>query len=368
MPGADGARRRLRIAQVAPPFVRVPPARYGGTERVISALTEELVRRGHRVTLFAAGTSRTAASLRPSSPTPLWEVGSHQRRAYEVGQIEDVVELAEEFDVIHWHTECLQWLVTAGLGTPSVTTIHGHLQGEPIRKVLARHSRQPLISISDAQRRPVADLDLNWVETVHHGLELRQTYRLGTGAGGYLVFVGRSSPEKGLATAIRVAIRCGLPIKIAARIEPNDLPYHKAEVVPLLDHRLVEWIGEANDDQKAKLLEDALALLMPIDWEEPFGLAVVEALAAGTPVITRPLGSLPEIMRDGEHGLFAWDEDEFAKACRSVHTIDRAVCRAWALARFSAGRMADDYETVYARHLGESTANPIRAETTLDQK
>ena len=350
------AGRKLRIAQVAPLFVRVPPERYGGTERVVSALTEELVRRGHEVTLFAAGTSATAARLWSGSPLPLWDLDAHQRIAYEIAQVEDVVSSSGRFDLIHWHTEYLHWLVNEEMRTPSVTTLHGRLDGASLRQLFARHSSHPVISISNAQRRPLSGLELNWVATVYNGLDLARTYRLGSGDGGHLVFVGRSTPEKDLATAIRVAIRCGMPLKIAARIAPADLDYHRSHVVPLLGHPLVHWLGEASEEQKVALLEHAIALLMPINWEEPFGLSFIEALAAGTPVITRPMGALPEVMRHGEHGFFCDDEDDMVDACRRIDLIDRGACRSWALHRFSHVQMADGYESAYQRIVGAESS------------
>jgi glycosyltransferase involved in cell wall biosynthesis len=341
----------LRIAQVAPLFVRVPPVRYGGTERVISALTEELVRRGHEVTLFAAGTSKTEAWLLPSSAKPLWDVDSDRAIAYQISQADQVLKRCDSFDVVHWHSGFLHWLIPSRLRAPSLTTLHCRLDGEPIGRLFMDHPREPVVSISNAQRRPVASLGARWIATVHNGLDLEATYQLGTGDGGYLAFVGRSSPEKGLATAIRVAIRCRIPIKIAARVEQADSAYYRREVVPLLDHPLVDWLGEATEPEKATLLAGARALLMPVDWDEPFGLAFVEALAAGTPVVTRPLGALPEIMRDGEHALFALSEDELVEACNRIGQIDRAECRRWALTRFTTKRMTDDYEVAYERIL-----------------
>lgn len=342
-------RRRLRIAQVAPLYVRVPPVRYGGTERVVFELTSELVRRGHEVTLFAASTSFAAARLYPAAPRPLWEIEPHERMPYEVIEVEAVARNADSFDIVHWHLDYMHWLVSPEMVTPSVTTLHGRIDGPGARAILEAHAFEPLVSISDAQRRPVADLSLNWVATVHHGLDLENTYRLGAGDGGYLAFVGRSSADKGLAIAIKVAVRAGIPIKIGARIGAAGAAYHAAEVEPLLDHPLVEWLGEITDDEKAEVLEHAIALLMPLDWDEPFGLSFIEALAAGTPIITRPRGSLPELMRPGVHGFFANTEDEMVAACRRVDAIDRAACRRWALQRFSSARMAQDYETVYRR-------------------
>jgi glycosyltransferase involved in cell wall biosynthesis len=349
MPNLDGKNRRLRIAMVAPLHVRVPPARYGGTERVVSELTNELVGRGHDVTLFASGTSATTARLRSLAPRPLWELESFQHRPYEVAQVEEVARSADSFDVIHWHLDFVHLLVLARIRTPSVTTLHGRLDSPAIRMLFATHPNLPVISISDAQRRPLADLAPNWVATVHHGLDVQGSYRLGAGDGGYLAFVGRSSADKGLATAIRVAIRCGMPIRIGARVGASGVHYHNSHVIPLLRHPLVEWLGEVTDEEKAKLLERATALLMPIDWEEPFGLSFIESLAAGTPIITRPKGALPELMRDGVHGFFADTEDAMVAACSRISTVDRAECRRWALERFSSARMADDYEAAYRR-------------------
>jgi glycosyltransferase involved in cell wall biosynthesis len=345
----DGRRPRLRIAQVAPPHVRVPPTRYGGTERVVAELTTELVRRGHDVTLFATATSFTAARLCSVAPRPLWEMGAYARFPYELAQVEEVARNAASFDIIHWHLDFLHWLVADRIATPSLTTLHGRLDTDSVRLMFANHPEQPVISISDAQMRPVSDLALNWVGTIHHGLDLAGRFRLGAGDGGYLAFVGRSAAEKGLATAIRVAIRAEVPIKVAARIGPSGDSYHDNEVAPLLDHPLVEWLGEITDVEKAPLLEGAMAMIMPIEWEEPFGLSFVESLAAGTPIITRAKGALPEIMRDGVHGFFADTEDEMVEAVGRIASIDRAACRRWALERFSTRRMVDDYEGAYLR-------------------
>lgn len=360
MVSTSPAARRLRIALVAPLHVRVPPLRYGGTERVIFDLTEELVRRGHDVTLFAAGTSQTSARLRSGCPRPLWELDPRDRIPYEISQVEDVLSNWTRFDVVHWHLEYLQWLVAATVPVPSVTTLHGRLEGGSLRRLVARHRDEALVSISDAQRLPLADLGANWVGTVHNGLDLAGMYSLGPGDGGYVAFVGRSSPDKGLATAIRVAVRAGMRIKIAARVGPDDVTYHSTEIAPLLEHPLVDWLGEVTDIQKARLLAHAQALLMPIDWDEPFGLAFIEALAAGTPVITRARGALPELMRHGRHGFFADSDDDLVEACRRAVSIDRAECREWALSRFGAARMADGYENVY-REIIEAAAARLAA-------
>lgn len=336
---------------MAPPHVRVPPDRYGGTERIVAELTAELVRRGHDVTLFAAATSFTAARLCSVAPRPLWELEAYESFPYEIAQVEAVARSAASFDIIHWHVDFLHWLVVDRIRTPSVTTMHGRLDTDSVRLMFAAHPDHPVISISDAQMRPVSDLALNWIATVHHGLDLAGAYRLGSGDGGYLAFVGRSSADKGLATAIRIAIRTGIPIKIGARIGPQGRAYHKKEVEPLLGHPLVEWLGEVTDAEKAPLLEGARALIMPIDWEEPFGLSFVESLAAGTPIITRPRGALPELMRDNVHGFFTETEDDMVRAIARIDTIDRAECRRWALDHFSTQRMTDAYEKAYWRVL-----------------
>jgi glycosyltransferase involved in cell wall biosynthesis len=259
---------------------------------------------------------------------------------------------------VHWHLEYLHLLAGSRREGRSLTTLHGSLASASSQAVLALHRDEPLVSISDAQRRPTAGLGLNWVATIHHGLDLTGLYQMGHGSGGYLAFVGRSSADKGLATALRVAIRAGMPIKVAARVGQPDGHYHQTEVVPLLEHPLVEWLGEVGDAEKAALLRNAVALLMPIDWDEPFGLSFIEAMASGTPLITRRRGSLPELMRHGEHGLFAETEDELVDACRRIGGIDRHACRAWALANFLTDRMVDDYERLYQKIVAPATVLP----------
>jgi glycosyltransferase involved in cell wall biosynthesis len=352
----------LRIAEVAPLFTAVPPPRYGGTERVVHALTEELVRRGHRVTLFAAGGSRTAAELHECCPRPLWEMPRDDPLAYRALQVEELVRRSGEFDVVHSHVEYLPWLAGERLRAPIVTTLHGRLDLSGLRAIFEAARGWPLVSISDAQRRPVEDLSLNWVATVHHGLDLASTYSLGSGDGGYLVFLGRIAPDKDPVTAIRVAIRSGLPLKIAARVDPSDAEFFQRFVKPWLDHPLVEWIGQQDDRSKDELLGGARALLLPVDWDEPFGLTFIEALATGTPVISRPRGSLPEIVRHGEHGFLVHAEDEMVRACRMAGELDRAACRRWALERFSVKRMADGYERVFREVAGAEEREPQPSE------
>ena len=345
----------MRIAQVAPLFVRIPPDRYGGTERVVHALGEELSSRGHDLVLFGAGTSQWPGEIVPVCPRPLWEMNTTDPLAYRVLQVEEVVLRSGEFDVIHSHVDYLPWLAGDRLRAPMVNTLHGRLDLPELRPLFELHPEQPLVSISNAQRRPVADLGLNWVATVYHGFRLHELYHLGQGDGGYLVFLGRISPEKGPATAIKVAIKAETPIKVAARVDPVNFEYFQQEVEPLLSHPLVEWVGQQDDRGKAELLAGAKALLAPIDWDEPFGIVIIEALAAGTPVISRPRGSLPELMRDKEHGFLVQTEEEMVEACRRIGEIDRRRCREQVLENFTVERMANGYEHVYdvvAKHSG----------------
>jgi glycosyltransferase involved in cell wall biosynthesis len=241
------------------------------------------------------------------------------------------------------------------MAAPIVTTLHGRLDLPELRALLRMFRRQPLVSISAGQRRPVLDLPLNWVGTVHHGFPLGQTYALGPGDGGYLVFLGRVSPEKGPAAAIRVAIRAGLPLKLAARIDPSDQRYFDQEIKPYLGHPLIQWVGEQDDRAKNELLGRALALLAPIEWDEPFGIVIIEALAAGTPVISRARGSLPELVRHGEHGFLVDSEDDMVDAIRRAASLDRRRCREWAVTRFSVERMVDGYEHVYQAVLSQAS-------------
>jgi glycosyltransferase involved in cell wall biosynthesis len=233
-----------------------------------------------------------------------------------------------------------------------ITTLHGRLDLPEWQPLLGHYPDRPLVSISDAQRNPVSELPLNWVGTVYHGLDLAESYQLGDGAGGYLVFLGRIAPEKDPVAAIRIAVKAGIPLKIAARIDPKDQDYFESEVKPLLNHPRVEWVGQKSDVGKNELLGGAIALLLPVAWDEPFGLTFIEALACGTPVISRPRGSLPELIRNGRHGFLSNDEDELVEACRHVTELDRRACRHWAIENFSTERMVKDYERLAARVAG----------------
>lgn len=338
----------MRIAQVAPLAESVPPHLYGGTERVVSWLTEELVRRGHQVTLFASGDSRTSARLvSPCARALRLDPARPESLAYTVIQLAQLAERAADFDIVHCHVDYLAFLFGRLLVTPVVHTLHGRLDLRDLERVLAAFPDVPLVSISDSQREPVRHLDLRWVATVHHGLPLDRLPAAGGGRGGYLVFLGRMSAEKRPDLAIAVARRLGLRLKIAAKVDVPDRDYFEREVRPLLRHPLVEFVGEVSDDEKWALLGDARCLLFPIDWPEPFGLAMIEALACGTPVVARPAGSVAEVVRDGENGYIADTVEELAAAVKRIDVIDRARCRRHVEERFSVRTMTDQYEAVY---------------------
>jgi glycosyltransferase involved in cell wall biosynthesis len=335
----------MRIAQVAPLMESCPPALYGGTERVVSYLTEELVRQGHDVTLFASGDSRTAARLvspcpralrlDPSRPDPV---------AWHLMMLEQVAARAHAFDVIHFHIDFLHFPLFSRLRHKIVTTQHGRLDLPHMKRLFRLYPGMPVVSISQAQRTPLPDAA--WAATIHHGLP-QDLYSLGRGEGGYLLFVGRTSPEKGLEDAIAVARRAGVPLRIAAKVDRVDQEYFEARIRPLLDDPLIEFLGEVDDAGKNRLLGEALGLLFPIDWPEPFGLVMIEAMATGTPVIAYPRGSVPEILEHGRSGLIVEGIEQAAAAVRLLPQLDRSRVRACFEARFTARRMAQDYVTLY---------------------
>jgi len=339
----------MRIAQVAPLYERVPPRLYGGTERVVAYLTDELVRRGHDVTLFASGDSGTRARLVAAVPEALRlsPAGADPLPPHVV-QLSQVFERAGEFDVIHCHVDTLALPFSRLVATPVVHTLHGRLDLPSLPPLFAHFRDVPLVSISDAQRRPLAHLGLAWAATVHHGLPLAQ-YPFSPQGGDYLAFLGRVSPEKGLDVAIALAREVGIPLRIAAKVDSLDRPYFEREIVPLLRGPLVEFLGEIGDGEKPAFLGGARALLFPVDWPEPFGLVMIEALACGTPVIARPRGSVPEVIEDGVTGFVADTLDDLVDAAKRIDTIDRAGCRRRFEERFSVARMADGYEAVYRR-------------------
>jgi glycosyltransferase involved in cell wall biosynthesis len=335
----------LRIAIVSPLHESVPPKFYGGTERVVSYLTEELVRLGHDVTLFATGDSVTRAKLHAMAPQGL-RLDPHCRDpiAQHVAMVHDVVELADEFDVVHFHIDHVHYPAVRLARLPSLTTLHGRLDIPDLVPLFRRYADMRLVSISEAQRKPLPWA--SWIGTVHHGLP-RDLLAPGDGRGGYLAFLGRISPEKGPDRAIRIARRAGMRLRIAAKVEKLDQPYFEAVVKPLLSGPDVEFVGEIGERDKARFLGEAAALLFPIDWPEPFGLVMIEAMACGTPVIAFPRGSVPEVVQPGVTGWVVEGEDAAVAALESLAGFDRAACRRAFDQRFTAERMARDYLDLY---------------------
>ena len=336
----------MRIAQISPLCESVPPQLYGGTERVVSYLTEELVQQGHDVTLFASADSRTSARLRAICPQALRL--HHQERssglAWHVLQAEIVAQEADQFDVIHNHNDFLLFPQIRDRSIPAISTMHGRLDIPDLLPLFREFAETRLVSISDAQRAPMAWA--NWVGTVYHGLP-EDLYAPGDGKGGYLAFLGRVSPEKGLARAIKIAKMTDMPLRVAAKIDDHDQKYFERTLRPLLRDQQIKFLGEIGEDEKGKFLGDAAAILFPVEWPEPFGLVMIEALACGTPVIAFPCGSVPEIISDGETGFVVKDVKAAAEAVRRIPRISRNRCREVFETRFSARRMGEDYVRVY---------------------
>jgi glycosyltransferase involved in cell wall biosynthesis len=339
--------RKLRIAQVAPLYESVPPARYGGTERVVSYLTEELVSRGHDVTLFASGDSRTQARLVAGSPRALrLDSSCRDPLARHVLLLERVFEQAGRFDLIHFHVDYLHFPLSRRMKTPHVTTLHGRLDLPDLGPLYREFTDMPLVSISNAQRAPLPDA--GWIGTVPHGLP-EKSLRFGEGRGGYLAFLGRVSREKRLDRAIEIARRSGRRLLVAAKVDPSDVEYHEREIAPLLADPHVTFLGEIGEDEKGAFLGGAAALLFPIDWPEPFGLVMIEALACGTPVIAYRGGSVEEIVENEKTGFVVSNLAEALAAVRRLDAIDRRRCRDAFERRFTAARMARDYERLYEK-------------------
>jgi glycosyltransferase involved in cell wall biosynthesis len=337
----------MRIAQVAPLTEAVPPKLYGGTERVVHWLTEELVAQGHDVTLFASGDSQTTGKLDAGWPKALRLDGSvRDPNALHMEMLERVRQKAdnEEFDVLHFHLDYYPFSLFSRQPTPFLTTLHGRLDLPEHQPTFTTFSKIPVISISNAQRRPVPQA--NFVKTIYHGLpENLLTPRPVTPS--YLAVLGRIAPEKGVDRAIKIAIRAGMPLKIAAKIDRADEEYYEQVVKPLMDHPLVEYIGEIGDHEKPEFLSGAHGLLLPIDWPEPFGLVMIESMACGTPVIAYNRGSVPEIIDEGLTGFIVEDELSAVNAVGRLPGMDRKAIRAQFETRFTARRMALDYVEAY---------------------
>ena len=337
----------MRIAQIAPLTEAVPPKLYGGTERVVHWLTEELVALGHEVTLFASGDSCTSATLDAVWPRALRLDGSvRDPNALHMLMLERVRQKCddEEFDCLHFHLDYYPFSLFSRQPTPFVTTLHGRLDLPEHQPLFTTFASIPLVSISDAQQRPVSQA--NFVRTIHHGLpEKLLTPRAVRPS--YLAVLGRIAPEKGVDRAIRIAMRCCIPIRIAAKVDRADQDYYDAIVKPMMDHPLVEYIGEIGDHEKSEFLSGAIGLLLPIDWPEPFGLVMIEAMACGTPVIAYDSGSVPEIVEDGKTGFVVRDETSAVAAVARLPELDRHAIRGHFEARFTARRMALDYLDTY---------------------
>lgn len=337
----------MKIAQVAPLYESVPPLLYGGTERVIAYLTDEFVKQGHEVTLFASGDSNTLAELRPvcTRATRLQGDKIADPLAHHVRMLEMVAQEARDFDILHFHVGYLHFPVTRRLKIASVTTLHGRLDVADMHPIFQEFNDMPLVSISNAQREPMPWA--NWVGTVYHGVP-EELYVPKKEPGKYLAFLGRICPEKRVDRAIEIAKRVGMPLKIAAKVDEQDRAYFES-IRKLFDDPLVEFAGEIGERDKSDFLGNAYALLFPIDWPEPFGLAMIEAMACGTPVFAYRMGSVPEIIEDGATGFLVEDLDAAVKAVERAGSLDRRVCRQVFEERFSARRMCSDYLAVYQR-------------------
>jgi glycosyltransferase involved in cell wall biosynthesis len=341
----------LRIAQVAPLYESVPPQCYGGTERVVSWLTEELVCQGHQVTLFASGDSVTKAELIAPCPRSLrLDPGCKDHLAYHIILLEEVFREAARFDIIHFHIDYLHFPMSGRHRCPHVTTLHGRLDLPDLQPLHRTFDRQPLVSISDAQRRPLPSA--NWQATVYHGLPPDQlTFR--EGRGDYLAFLGRISPEKGIEHAVEIAQRVGMELRVAAKVDAADRVYYEQAIKPLFKKagRLIHFLGEVGGREKDEFLGNAHALLFPIVWPEPFGLVMIEAMACGTPVIAFRTGSVPEVMKDGVTGFVVEDVEQAVRAVGRVPALSRRRCRDYFERRFTDTRMAHDYLAIYRKLL-----------------
>ncbi|WP_410014811.1 glycosyltransferase family 4 protein [Sodalis sp. RH24] len=346
----------MKIAQIAPLYEAVPPKLYGGTERIVANLTDALIKKGHDVTLFASGDSQTLAPLHAGrdralrlDPAPL----KSDLAAHYV-MFDELRERAGEFDVLHFHTDLLHFPFFESVAAKTLTTLHGRLDMTDLPTAFHRWRQYPLVSISDSQRQPLPFA--NWAGTVWHGLDPERYRFTAAPRGDYLAFLGRISPEKRPDRAIAIARQAGIPLKIAAKVDDADKNYFRQVIEPLLQGGGVEFIGEINDRQKADFLGQARALLFPIDWPEPFGLVMIEAMACGTPVVAWRCGSVPEVIEPGVTGFIVEDETQAVAACRAVDTLDRCRVRTEFEQRFSADVMADRYVQLY-RRLRQPAAN-----------
>jgi glycosyltransferase involved in cell wall biosynthesis len=338
----------MKIAQVSPLHESVPPLQYGGTERVVSYLTEALVEQGHEVTLFASGDSQTNARLEKGCQHSLrLDTECRDPLSLHLRMLEKVYQRAEEFDVLHFHLDYLPFSMIRHQKLPAVTTLHGRLDLPELAPVFQEFTDMNLISISDAQRLPL--IGNRWLGTVPHGIP-KNKYRLGKGKGGYLAFLGRIAPEKGTDRAIEIALQSGIALKIAAKISHVDREYYASKVKPLIKNNpQIEYLGEIGDEEKNEFLGNAHAVLFPIDWPEPFGVVMIEAMACGTPTIAFRYGSVPEVMKEGVTGRIVTNSAEAVGAVNRLGNFDRKLCRQWFEQHFTADRMARDYVGLYEK-------------------
>ncbi len=352
----------MRIAEVSPLFESVPPRYYGGTERVVAYLTNELVRQGHEVTLFASGDSVTHAKL-VSTCSEALRLGRQftEWMPHHLIMLEQVFKRREDFDVIHFHIDYLHFPFSRRENAPHLTTLHGRLDIPDLLPLYREYREMPVVSISNSQRLPLPWL--HWLGTVYHGIP-PNLYRLHQRPGQYLAFLGRISPEKRVDRAIRIAERVGVPLKIAAKVDKQDLDYYES-LKKLLKRPHVEYVGELGETEKHEFLGNALALLFPIDWPEPFGLVMIEAMACGTPTIAYANGSVPEIIVDGLTGFIVHDFQGAVEAVNRIHTLDRKQCRRSFEERFTATRMASDYVSLFSHLANEPTRTLRLAEQSV---
>ena len=360
----------MKIAQVAPLYESVPPKLYGGTERVVSYLTEALVQDGHDVTLFASGDSETSARLVPCCPKSL-RLNSHQcvdQLAHHFVMLEEVLDRADQFDIIHFHVDYMHFPLSKLSGLVHVSTLHGRLDSPDLVPLFRRYKSMPLISISLNQRKPL--FWANWVGNVYHGLP-QDLLPLGDGRGKYLAFLGRISPEKRVDRAIEIAKKVDMPLKIAAKVDSADRRYYEREIKHLLNTPNVGFVGEINEQQKGEFLGNAYAYLFPIDWPEPFGLTMIESMACGTPTIAFNRGSVPEVITNGVSGFIVDNMGDAVRAVQQAATLDRAACRAEFINRFSAPKMARQYVKLYEASITKQyepsvTAKAADPDTEID--
>jgi glycosyltransferase involved in cell wall biosynthesis len=353
----------MKIAQVAPLYESVPPKLYGGTERIVYFLTEELVRVGHEVTLFASGDSVTSAKLVACIPEALrLKEKCEDSLAPHIVLLQRVIESSGKFDIIHFHTDYLSFPFTQFLDVPHLTTLHGKLTIEELQMIYDTYPDEPVVCISDSQCKPLPNA--NFIGRVHHGLPI-DLFEKENGNGNYFAFLGRISPEKRCDRAIQIAIAANTPIKIAAKIDKADRDYFETEIKHLFDHPLVEYIGEINEKQKQEFLGNAIALLFPIDWPEPFGLVTIEAMACGTPVLAWNCGSVPEIIENGKSGYVVNSMEAAVEAAKKIHTLDRLLVRKTFEQRFTVKRMAEQYMELYQKLILKNKISSVKRQKTI---